>query len=381
MTPIDSTSAGFGVPDEPQRQLLRFLRGLRGLDAALGRWRPDYGGLPAQADPDPLGGTDVVEAHRLYADGLTFFDTHPGAARSLGEPSSGDIADALADARLRFGVNAIPLERLGVLTGQAAAPSRPLGGPTQPVRGGRGATTSGNGKGATPAKRSGGGGCALVAVIVAVLLIAGIAGGLIVAANSFLHGGPTAAAALPSTKGSPSASAAPSGAAPNVLAQANACTTIPAGSLPSGLSISSTSNGIGVDPDTGFSTPYVSIALGTTVGPTTPRLTLILVVLPFQDTPPSSGSPIDRAGTVQVIAYWDGSAWHKGLRTWSGQAWSISVDAAATQVDVVQNGKTVTLYDQVLNSGDSYGEILAASGGCSDKDLDSSLSPQQTYAG
>ena len=105
------------------------------------------------------------------------------------------------------------------------------------------------------------------------------------------------------------------------------------------------------------------------------------MILPFQDTASSSGSPVDRAGTVQVIAYWDGGAWHKGLRTWSGSAWSISVDAAATQVDVVQSGKTVTLYDQVLLSGDSYGEILAASGGCSDHDLDSSLSPQESYAG
>jgi hypothetical protein len=372
MTTIDSASAGAGMPDEAQRQLLRFLRGLRGLDAALGPWRPDYGGLPAQPDADPLVGAHIVESHRLYAGGLSFFSAHPGAAQSLGEPSRGDIAEALADARMRFGMNAIPLNGLvGTLIRQADVPP-----PPQPP-----ARPPAPGTGPVPAKRPRGGRCAFVAGLVALLLIAVIVVGLLVAVNALLHGGPTAAGATPSATSTPTASAAPSGAAIDVLAPADACPALPTGSLPSGLTVSSTSSGIGVDPETGFSTPYVSVGLGTSIGPTTPRLSIILAILPFQATPPGSGSPVDRAGTIQVIGYWDGSAWHKGLRTWSGSAWTIVSDVTAPGVDVVQKGKTVTLFDEGLVSGSTYGEIVAASGACSGRDLDTGLSPTHSYSG
>jgi hypothetical protein len=169
-----------------------------------------------------------------------------------------------------------------------------------------------------------------------------------------------------------------------VVAPAQACAAIPSGQVPSGLAPTATTSGIGVDPAVGYSNPYIGVQLAGPVPKGTPAFSLIAVVLPFGSTPqPSSAAspraaPVDRAGTLQVIGYWDGSQWHGALRVWSGAAWSLSVDASSG-VDVVANGATVTLYSQSVPAGAKYGVIVATSSGCSDLGMSSALVPEESY--
>jgi hypothetical protein len=208
----------------------------------------------------------------------------------------------------------------------------------------------------------------------------------ILATKVLLGPGPTApggAAASPGRATLP-ASDLPTGSPADVLAPVTSCTTLPSGKLPTGLALTSTSSGIGTDPAVGYSNPFISIELTGGVQPATPALSLIAAILPFHSTAPPSAtaSPnnqlINRAGTLQLIAYWDGSRWHGALRTWSGSAWSLLV-GAASGVDVVQNGAAVTLYWEGLASGDKYGVIIATSGGCADLGMSPALLPGQTY--
>ena len=90
---------------EAHRHLLQFLRGLSKLDAALGRWRPDYGRLRAveAASAPSASEADIVEAHQLYAEGLGYFAERPGIARTLRMAAANDIAAAIEDSIIRFG--------------------------------------------------------------------------------------------------------------------------------------------------------------------------------------------------------------------------------------------------------------------------------------
>jgi hypothetical protein len=176
----------------------------------------------------------------------------------------------------------------------------------------------------------------------------------------------------------------PSGSPANVLAPVSACKTLPSGQLPTGIALASTTSGIGTDPAVGYSNPFITIQMKGAVQSSTPAFSLIAGVLPFNSTAPSSATasatsgPVDRVGTLQLIAYWNGSQWHGALRNWSGSAWSLSVDAASG-IDIVQNGPAITLYWEGLAAGDKYGVIVASSTGCADLELSSTLVPEQNY--
>lgn len=376
---------------EARRHLLELLRGMRDLDAALGAWRPDYGGLPARPVPDPGPPADVAGAHRRYAAGLLFFSANPALLASLGDPARGDIEAAIADAQERFGAPAIPLEALASggpqrtgagdagAEGDTGAAGDAWGGPPSRDRGEPPAPSPGDGSGAERRPRSG---VALWIGVAALLVTAVIVGVVVVAAHVFLGPGPTAAPPVPTvTPATLPPDAVSTASLPNVLAPAQACTAIPSGQLPAALAITATSSGIGTDPATGYSTPYVTVTLAAPVGAQTPSFTLVTAVLPYAATAPASGIPVDRAGIVQLIAAWDGGHWYAALRSWSGAAWSTPTDTAAQGVDVVQKGAAITVYWQGLHSGDQIGEIVAAAAGCAGHDLSANLTPTSPYAG
>jgi hypothetical protein len=425
---------------EAHRHLLQFLRGLNKLDAALGRWRPDYGRLRAAsaAAAPPASAADIVEAHGLYADGLRYFVDRAGIARTLRMAAASDIAAAIEDSIIRFGTPIAPVEWL--VSAEARIDLQPPGGqpPGAPMSeadvlaaGGRVALSPWDAERSTPTPPAGKGaqarptppqpppaparqsaapparrgsaageppaqphrgrglavGVGLVALLVMVILVALV----VFAAKAFLGPGPTAPSAVaPPTEATLPASELPTASPADVLAPVAACTSIPSGHLPTGLALVSTSSGIGTDPVVGYSNPFITIQMSGTVQSATPVFSLIAAVLPFGSSAPPSATatpsatasatsgPVNRAGTLQLIAYWSGIQWHGGLRSWSGSAWSLSVDAASG-VDVVQNGASVTLYWEGLAAGDKYGVIVASSTGCADLGLSSTLVPDQTY--
>ncbi|MGA8014654.1 MAG: hypothetical protein WCB85_01905, partial [Candidatus Dormiibacterota bacterium] len=227
-----------------------------------------------------------------------------------------------------------------------------------------------------------GSGLAVAAGIAALLVTGLIVAVAVVAAHYFLGPGPTAGPAAPTPAPTPPpSSVATVGPLPTLFAAAESCSSIPTGQVPSSLSITSTASGIGTDPATGFGTPYVSITLASPVRPSTPSVTLITAVLPYSATAPTSGSPIDRAGTVQLVAGWEGGDWYGGLRSWSAPAWSSLSDPSSTPVDVTQNGDVVTVYWNGLTNGDRFGVVVATSTGCTALDLSGGTSPTATYAG
>jgi hypothetical protein len=423
---------------EAHRHLILFLRGLSKLDAALGLWRPDYGRLRASAAAagPPASEVNIAEAHRLYAEGLGYFADRPGIARTLRMAAASDIAAAIEDSIIRFGTPVAPVEWLGspaARAGLQAPGGQPPGVPISEAdilaAGGRVAlspwdaersnATPPAGKGApvrkappppprgsapavahppaTPPVQRGPApdrspgqqhgrrgfliGLGLAALLVMILLVVAV----FFSARYLLGAGPTAPGAVASpAQATLPPSDLPSGSPANVLAPVAACTTLPSGKLPTGLTLDSTTSGIGTDPAAGYSNPFITIQLSGTVQPSTPAFSLIAAVLPFDATAPASATasatsgPVDRAGTLQLIAYWDGSQEHGALRNWSGSAWSLSVDTASG-VDVVQNGPAVTLYWEGLAAGDKYGVIVASSTGCADLGLSSTLVPEQTY--
>jgi hypothetical protein len=424
---VDPSDTASGSEEtEARRYLHRFLRGLSELDAALGRWRPDYGRLPAAPAPDqhPPSRAEVVEAHRLYADGLRFFADHPRAVRRLERSVADDVAAALADARGRFGAPAAPLDRL-ISVGGGAAPAPPgLGPPPPPPPPLAGAaapmTTAGprvapspwdaersaaagatdgkpNGRQAGPAVRgrdrpNGDAeprpirrGFAIAMSLGALVVIAVVIAAVVFGAHTLLGQGPTAGpGSAPPTQATLPASDLPSGSQLAVVAPAEACAAIPSGQVPSGLAPTGTGSGIGVDPGVGYSNPYIAVQLAGPVQNGSPAFSLIAAILPFGSTPHPSAAvspkatPVDGAGTLQVIGYWDGSQWHGALRVWSGAAWSLSVDESSG-VDVVASGSTVTLYSQSVPAGSKYGIIVATSSGCSDLGMSSALVPEESY--
>jgi hypothetical protein len=223
-------------------------------------------------------------------------------------------------------------------------------------------------------------GLAIGISLTALVIVAILVGAVVFGTHALLSKVPTASAptATPAQATLP-ASDLPTGSPANVLAPVAACTAIPSGKVPNQITIASSGSGISADPAAaGYSNPDISVRLTGTVRTGTPAFSLIVVILPFDTTAPAASSPADSAGTIQLIAHWDGSHWHGALRSWSGSAWALSVDAGSG-VDVVQNGATITLFWQGLVSGDKYGVIVASSSGCAALGLDSGLTPEQTY--
>jgi hypothetical protein len=138
---------------------------------------------------------------------------------------------------------------------------------------------------------------------------------------------------------------------------------------------------MGQDPERKLPVPAVTVTLGGTPTAAAPPFSVTIVILPYAASPPPATIPGESGGTVQLIAYWDGRAWHRGLHTWTGSAWSLGTDIAATGLTIQAQGSTVTLYWDGLGGGARYGEWTASSAGCTTHDISASLVPLQTYTG
>jgi len=384
---------------EHARSLARdFAPALSEIDAIVGvRWRPPYAdlaGAPPEREPD--GGDALKRAHSVYAEALEFFASHPALLDSQPATQRARLEAALNDARERFGRESVSLDylleviagektpELAITTPQAPLPSPAAGGDTEPAHRSNPVDAPASGPMSAATVEASlprqGRRLALISGVGALALIVA----LIVLAVRLLGPGGTANEApprvLPATL--PAAVTA-AGPPPDVTALVRACPAIPSGQLPPEQTVVSTALGVGNDPVTNLATPQVTVNLGRLSTPGSRAFSVTVVVLPFSATPASlpGGAASDHAGTAQLIAQWDGSAWHRGLRTWTGSAWSTAVDLAASDLDLTTNGASLTFWWQGLTTGAHIGEITASATGCGAHDLDAALTPQQEFSG
>ena len=394
--------------DELGRQAVAFRDGLSDLDRCLRlRWRPDYGDLRApatEASAPELEEARLRAAHERYRGALEFFALHTGSLGRLPQPIALGIRVALADAHERFGEPAIPLDHVQALArrrrqgGAAAAHAEVVAaatGDTAPPAA-AGPSPPSNGTAAprrtAPARRSpsppapaepeepprsrfalvAGTGAAfvVVALLTAVLVITlGSRGGAPPVAT------PPPPATLPPA---PSDVAAPV----DVTALARACTALPSGGEPAFLRIAGATSGTANDPASGLATPFVAVQLAQTPPQSTSPYEVVVALLPYAATGPAGQTaPIDRIGTTQLYAHWDGAHWHRGMRTWNGNVWSTATDTAAGSMDLAVDGATLTFYWDGISAGTRYGEVTATSSGCGWRDVAADMTPQQTYTG
>src|SRR5207245_9026609 len=92
---------------------------------------------------------------------------------------------------------------------------------------------------------------------------------------------------------------------------AGSCAAVPAGSVAPFLVVGKVGSGTAPDPRTSLSTRWVGIGFSQSIGATLQSAapySVTAVLLPTGATAPTKGVPIDRAGTVQLWIFWDGSA-------------------------------------------------------------------------
>jgi hypothetical protein len=359
---------------------------LMALDAAVGvRWRPAYAGVAAPEAEPAHDREALTVAHQAYRRALEGHAADPEGVGRLAAPERALIGDALADARERFGRHAVPLDHLLALLD--SAPAAPAAGivPAAPV-----AVTPAAARAASP-KRSGpsspdpdrgpdrpsgrGRLAAFTMGSISLLVIAGVAF-LLTRLLSPPAAGPAPLAATPATL-PPVGTVA--GTPPDVVAFTARCAA-PGGAVAGLPAIRAASSDVLTDPVTQLQEPAVALELDHAPAAGSAPFSITVVVLPFSATPPAAATVADAAGTVQLLAFWDGHLWHRGLRTWTGSAWSTAVDVTVQGMDLATTGANVTLYWEGLGSGARFGEVVAGAGGCAAHDLDGG-NPQQTYAG
>jgi len=377
----------------------RFPAALATIDQAVGvRWRPPYGDLVAGAGSTGRKTDRLAAAHADYQDALFIFARRPALLTDLPPLQRARLQAAVEDARERFGRDAVTLGYLIEVIATAHPEERRSGtGSTPPpqqapLRARTPTKTPPPTRAFLPAEpnatnaisrpravqRSGralalavGGGSAL-ALLVLIILGLRLTGG----------GGTTGQAAPPVIPATLPPGLSAAGTAPDVTALQHACPSFPSGKTVAAQTVTATASGIAPNPLSGLPTPEVTVSLAGPPSPGIP-LSLTIVVLPFSASPAAvaSGVAADQAGTAQLIAYWDGRSWHRGLRVWSGTAWNTSVDIAANGLDLATTGATVTLFWEGLPTGARFGELIASSAGCASHDMDAMLTPQQQFGG
>ena len=162
-----------------------------------------------------------------------------------------------------------------------------------------------------------------------------------------------------------------------------ACPSLPSGIVAPYLVIAKVESGTGPDPRTSAVTRYVGITFAQPIGATLQAArpySITAVLLPSGAKAPTTGPAIDRAGTVQLWISRDGTAFHKGIRTWDGSAWHMAdeSDPASGALTIAVTTTDAKLYWTGLQPREPYGFVNADPGGCSTAALATNLAPTNT---
>jgi hypothetical protein len=164
---------------------------------------------------------------------------------------------------------------------------------------------------------------------------------------------------------------------------ASACPSLPSGTVAPYLVIAKVESGTAADPRSSVNTRWVGIVFAQAIGATLQSAqpySITAVLLPSGAKAPATGAPIDRAGTVQLWISWDGTAFHKGIRTWDGAAWHMAdeTDPASSALTIQVTTTDAKLFWAGLQPREPYGFVNADAGGCSTAALATNLAPVDT---
>ena len=182
----------------------------------------------------------------------------------------------------------------------------------------------------------------------------------------------------PSAPATVAATASPSAPVdPTVLA--GACVSTTSGSVPPYLVMDKVGSGTDPDPRTQIPTRWVGAA-GSGSIPAGARPALSFVAILSRAGQPNGAGPriIDRLGSLQLWAYWDGSSMHKGIRTFAGGTWQLLVDTQADALTADLHANGIALFWAGLRAGDRYGFVSSSASGCRPVALDAGGTPLET---
>lgn len=154
-----------------------------------------------------------------------------------------------------------------------------------------------------------------------------------------------------------------------ILRLADACKTIPSGDLPPGLTPVQVLTGTERDPRTGKTLPATEVQMAGDLGSSGAVLdsepfSVTLALLPGGGAPGSGDRLIDRIGSVQLWAFWDGKGLHKAVRKWDGSRWQMVSDSAADDLTAVGARGGLRFFWAGLDTGGSPQAFVATSDGC-----------------
>lgn len=162
----------------------------------------------------------------------------------------------------------------------------------------------------------------------------------------------------------PAASLSPSPTGPDITTLARACSAIPGGQVAPYLQPASLVHGTEPDPRTQASLPVVRMIVDAEVPVARPAFSLTGVVQAPGKPPGDGATPIDRLGSLQLWLQWDGAALHKGIRRWSGTAWSMQVDNDAGTLTIELRTHSAAFHAADLIPGSTFAFITADAAGC-----------------
>ncbi|HEV7678832.1 MAG TPA: hypothetical protein VGQ42_09725 [Candidatus Dormibacteraeota bacterium] len=186
------------------------------------------------------------------------------------------------------------------------------------------------------------------------------------------------ASPLPAVSSTPTATTA--GLDP--AAQPRTCSAIPSGTVPPYLTPTGSSSRVETDPRTQAPTQQVTVAMSANpAGIHSPAYAIVAVVLPAgAAAPPARGVLVDRAGTVQLYAFTDGTSLHKAIRSFDGATWHALVDSDATALTLRLGPAGVSFFYTGMHRGDRFGFVTAAASGCASLGMSAAMAPQLSIA-
>ena len=154
-----------------------------------------------------------------------------------------------------------------------------------------------------------------------------------------------------------------------ILLLADACKGIPSGDLPPGLTPAQVLMGTERDPRTGKMLPVTKVQMAEDMGSSGVMLdskpfSVTLALLPGGGAPGKGDRLIDRIGSAQLWAFWDGKGLHKAVRKWDGSRWKMVSDSAADDLTAVAARGGMSFFWAGLDTGGSSQAFVATSDGC-----------------